>query len=189
MQVTFALVQLSLLFLPGLIWAAVDSRFVSKKPLSQLSLMVNAFLFGVASYAVTFLLYSALGLEFGVSPDIGAQDGRIDLSDLWDEIVAAVVVAVLLSVLWVYSETYRWLMRFLLAIKATKRYGDEDGYVAAFSETDRSRELMLRAAEVHDFGGRKLFSMPHIYLALAPQDVHIEFPYDPSRRGADDAVE
>lgn len=207
MTITLALVQISLLFLPGIVWASIDARFVSKKPQSQLSLMVNSFLFGITSYAVTFILYSALDQDFGVAVDIGSEGGNLNLAGLADEIVVAVGTALVLSILWVYAATYKLMTRLLLMIRATKRYGDEDvwdyvfnlsspiseyvnvrifdrrivysGYVAAFSETDRMRELMLRDVEIHDFEGRKLFSMPHIYIARAPEDIHIEFPYDP----------
>jgi hypothetical protein len=100
------------------------------------------------------------------------------------------------------------LTRFLQLIGATKKYGDEDvwdftfnsrdtaveyvhvrdfanqcvyaGWVNTFSETDRLRELVLLDVIVYDFDGQELYRVPRLYLARAPDSIHIEFPYDPS---------
>ena len=50
-------------------------------------------------------------------------------------------------------------------------------WVMSFSETEKLRELVLRDVEVFDFDGQLLFEMPMIYLARAPENIHIEFPY------------
>jgi hypothetical protein len=66
---------------------------------------------------------------------------------LGDEIVLAVGVAIVLSVLWVYSETYKLITRFLLAIKATKRCGDEDVWDYVFNSPSPISEYV----NVRDF--------------------------------------
>ena len=200
--------QLALIFFPGIIWAAIDSQYASRKEFSQFRLIVSAFVFGTISYAVVYLLYSLTGFQFDL---IGIVDEKtkdsLNLHNTVDEIISAVVVSLGLSILWVYAATYKLFNKFLHSINATKRYGDEDvwdyvfnsksaisefinirdfekeivyaGYVLVFSEAEKLRELVLRDAEVYDFSGTKLFSMPHIYIARDPKDVHIEFPYKP----------
>jgi hypothetical protein len=97
------------------------------------------------------------------------------------------------------------LTQFLQRIGATKRYGDEDvwdltfnsgkaeveyvhvrefdkkltyaGWVEAFSETEKLRELRLRDVIVYDFEGNILFETPRVYLARRMDNIDIEFPY------------
>ena len=198
--------QLALIFFPGIIWAAIDSRYAARKEFSQFRLIISAFVFGTVSYSVVYVIYSLIGKNFDI---IGVVDGgtKIDLGGTADEILSAVGVSLVLSLAWVYVSTYKVLNRFLRKIKATKRYGDEDvwdfvfnasgpsseyvnirdfkkeivysGYVQIFSESEKLRELVLRDAQVFDFEGRKLFDMPNIYIARAPDDIDLEFPYKP----------
>lgn len=120
-------------------------------------------------------------------------------------IFSASLVSVVCSVLWLYASTYKLITRFMQKIKATKRYGDEDvwdytfnsgraeveyihlrdfekkltyaGWVEAFSETEKQREIRLRDVIVYDFEGNQLFETPRMYLARKMDNIDIEFPY------------
>lgn len=120
-------------------------------------------------------------------------------------IFSASVVAIACAVLWLYIGTYKLITRFFQFIGATKRYGDEDvwdytfnagraeveyihlrdfakkltyaGWVEAFSETEKQREVRLRDVIVYDFEGNQLFESPRMYLARKMDDIDIEFPY------------
>lgn len=117
----------------------------------------------------------------------------------------ASLVSVICALAWLYASNYKLLTRFLQLIAATKRYGDEDvwdftfnsgrpeveyihlrdfekrityaGWVEAFSETEKQRELRLRDVIVYDFGGEILFDTPRVYLARKMDNIDIEFPY------------
>ena len=122
------------------------------------------------------------------------------------QIAAASIVALVCAVSWLYAANYKLITRILQTIKATKRYGDEDvwefmfnsgraeveylhlrdfekkvtyaGWVEAWSESERQRELVLRNVIVYDFDGNTLFETPRIYLARKMDNVDIEFPYE-----------
>jgi hypothetical protein len=122
-------------------------------------------------------------------------------------IFAASVVSIGCSVVWLYASTYKLPTQLLQRMKATRRYGDEDvwdftfnsgrpeveyihlrdfekkityaGYVEAFSETEKQRELRLRDVLVYDFEGNVLFETPRVYLARKMDNIDIEFPYRP----------
>lgn len=122
-------------------------------------------------------------------------------------IFAASVVSIGCSVVWLYASTYKLPTQLLQRMKATRRYGDEDvwdftfdsgrpeveyihlrdfekkityaGYVEAFSETEKQRELRLRDVIVYDFEGNVLFETPRVYLARKMDNIDIEFPYRP----------
>ncbi len=174
------LLTLAFVFLPGIIWARFDARYVRQTKPSQFALTLNAFLFGIIAYAITFGLYLAVGRTFDVlalslpKPD---APNAID-SSLFDEVIVATLVALLSGIVWLYAEQNKWVTRLLQRIGATRRYGDEDvwdfmftstdlaaryinvrdfqqgvvytGWVEVFSESDRMRELVLINVEVYN---------------------------------------
>jgi len=104
----------------------------------------------------------------------------------------ASVVSVICALVSLYANNYKILTQLLQWIGATKRYGDEDvwdltfnsgkaeveyvhvrdfdkkityaGWVEAFSETEKLRELRLRDVILYDFEGMTLFEIPRVYL-------------------------
>ena len=208
MQVSATLLIFAIVFLPGLIWALVDQAFARKREATELQLIVRAFLFGLAAYEITYLIYVLFEVRFDHAA-VDTQTGRVDFPAFVDELLAGVAVSILMSVLWLYMHTYKIVVRLLQIMRATKRFGDEDvwefifnsrdaaveyvnfrdfekrfvcsGYVRAFSETSGLRELLLRDAQVHDFDGNLMYGMPQIYLARGVDNIHIEFPYSPTQ--------
>jgi Family of unknown function (DUF6338) len=120
-------------------------------------------------------------------------------------IFAASVVAVGCAVLWHYAGPYKLFTQLLPPTKASRRYHDEDvwdytfnsdraeveyihvrdfdkkityaGWLEAFSESARQRELRLRDVIVYDFEGKVLFETPRVYLARKVDNIDIEFPH------------
>jgi hypothetical protein len=133
MKIDLLFVQFALIFLPGLIWAGLDSRYALKSNLSKFQYIVRAFLFGLASYAVTFCIYAALGWSFSVSDISDAATKGMFSAAILKEIALATLVGVLLAILWLYALNYKWDTRFLQWIRATKTYGDEDVWDFTFN--------------------------------------------------------
>lgn len=100
-------VQIAILFLPGLIWAHIDRKYASYRAYNNTELFLKAFLFGLSAYSVIFLLYSMMGLEFSATVVEPKSDGAIDLVDFYDEILLSLPVALSLSILWTYDATYK----------------------------------------------------------------------------------
>jgi hypothetical protein len=173
---------------------------------------MQAFLFGLVSYSATFVIFTLIGRPFTVI-DLGAKDSAALVTPaIAIEVICAVGVSILLSVLWLYLTNYKLVTRALQKIGATKTYGDEDvwdftfnsqkaaveyvhlrdfekqivyaGWVNTFSETDKLRELVLNNAQIYDFEGRLMFEIPSIYLARSPDNIHLEFPYRETTKGA-----
>ena len=204
MKPELVMVQIAIIFLPGLIWAGLDSRYAQKSKPSEFEYTLRAFLFGLTTYGVTFTIYAAFGWTFELADLSSAATTGKFTSAIFKEVVSAIVVGFFLAILWLYASNYKWDTRLLQKIGATKRYGDEDvwdftfnspiaaveyvhfrdfenkivysGWVKEFSETEKLRELVLRDAEIYDFDGNKLFATPLVYLSRAPENLHIEFP-------------
>jgi hypothetical protein len=62
------------------------------------------------------------------------------------------------------------------------------GWVEVWSESEKTREIVLRDVAVSDFEGDELFRTPRVYLARKADNIDIEFPYTQSvvadRRGS-----
>ncbi len=207
MKIDLLFVQFAIIFLPGLIWAGLDSRYALKSKPSEFQYILRAFLFGTASYGVTSGIYALLGWPFSLSDVSAAAATGLFTPAVFKEIASATFIGLVLAILWLYGSNYKWDTRFLQWIRATKTYGDEDvwdftlnspiaaveyahfrdfanqivyaGWVQEFSETDKLRELVLRDAQIYDFEGNLLFETPLVYLARNPDNVHVEFPYRP----------
>jgi hypothetical protein len=198
-----ALAQLALVFLPGIIWARLDATYGSGPKINSTTLAINSFLFGLTAYVAVYAVYKMLSLEF--STEIVSSDGEIALSDFVDEIFISLPVAFFLSIVWLYSARFRWIMRVLNFIGATRRFGLEDvwsftfnssqkhveyvdvrdvesgrvfsGYVNAYSETEEFRELLLVDAIVYDSDGIVVTEAPHLYISFPKSKSWVEFPY------------
>jgi hypothetical protein len=203
MELNQLVLQLAIIFLPGLIWARMDTCYVLNSKPSNAEFLIRAFLFGITAYAITFLLFRWFGWEFAIV-DITSKNGKLLTPKILNSVLHTLLSSSILSILWIYSSTYKWLTRFLRYIGATKKYGDEDvwdytfnassaaveyvhfrdferkliyaGWVSTFSETGKLRELVLKNAQVLNFEGEVLYNMPLIYIARQPDQIHIDFP-------------
>lgn len=196
--------QAAVLLLPGIIWARLDVRYAAMGKPSEFDFVLRAFVYGLASYAVTFVIYSLAGSRFAFIDVAEAKDKSIFTQTIGGEILIATAVGFTLGIGWVYASTWKLFTQFLQTIGATKRYGDEDvwdftfnspdpsvgfvhvrdfekglvyaGRVNAFSESGKLRELTLFDVQLYDFNGVLLDEVPRLYLARKADDIHIEFP-------------
>lgn len=206
------LIQLAIVFLPGLIWAQLDGRYAMKEKPQQVEFLIKAFMFGLTTYAFVYIGYELSGHNFSSLPISESNPTRFLMDEFIDEILISLPTAFILAVIWIYAATYKWLTLLLQKIRATKKYGDEDvwdftfnspraeveyvhvrdfnkgityaGWVAAFSESGKLRELLLRDAIIHDNQEKEIGNstgnepgIPYVYIARDVSDIDIEFPY------------
>lgn len=202
-EVDYFIVQLAVIFLPGLIWERIETHYALKNLPTQFDVIIRVFVFGLVSYLLTFGLYRVAGLNFDIVEP--TKDKTFLSIGVVDELIAATLVAFISSILWLYSCKYKLVPRFLQQIGATKKYGDEDvwdytfnsddarveyvyvrdyenekvftGWVVAFSETGKVRELTLRDVQTFDLQGNLLYEIPLMYIGRPIDGIHIEFPY------------
>lgn len=205
MKFDLLLLQIAVIFFPGIIWARLDASFAAKTKPSDIEFFIRSFIFGMATYAGLFLIYSVFGWSFIIADFTDASTKTIVTKDVLNELLWATLLGIFLAIIWLYAATYKWISKFLQLIRATRKYGDEDvwdftfnstqaapeyvhfrdftnfcvyaGWVNTFSETEKLRELVLRDVIVYDFEGVKQFELPLLYIARPPENIHIEFPY------------
>jgi len=200
----FAIAQLALIFMPGIIWANIDAKYGAGLKPQQTTLIIRAFLFGMATYTALFLIYSLCGKPFGYAA-LGTDTDTLDFLQLRDEIAWSVPLSFTLSILWLWFVRYRCLMKFLHLIGASRRYGDEDvwsftlnsgsasveyvhlrdldngfifaGWITTYSESEEYRELLLQDVIVYDEEGHEISKPPNLYISRPKNNIWIEFPY------------
>ena len=210
MKIDILVFQLGIIFLPGLIWAQLDARYAMKEKSGPAEFFIRAFIFGLVTYVGVYCLYGLLGCNFSLL-EINYSGTRKFLSkEFIDEIIISVPFSFVLAVIWIYAATYKLLTRFLHRIRATKKYGDEDvwdlafnssevrpeyvhvrdfdknityaGWVKAFSETGKLRELLLSDVVVYSNSDEEATTIEEtkirfLYIARDKTDIHIEFPH------------
>ena len=210
MKIDLLVLQLSVIFLPGIVWARLDANYAAKQKPSEIEFIVRAFVFGLIIYVFEFVLLYMFGLKFAMIDIANASTKEVFTRDVLREIGGAFLITPFLAIPWLYATNYKWLTWLLQKAKATKRFGDEDlwdytfnsrdesveyvhvrdyangylyaGWVNTFSETDKLRELVLLDVQVYNFEDvDPIYSVPRMYLARAPENMHIEFPFKPAR--------
>jgi hypothetical protein len=176
----------------------------------QFEVALRTFTFGLSAYAITFMIYGVLGFDF-IIPEIKREAGFLERKFL-NQFAAALGVALVCSVIWLYFINYNLLGWLLRKIGATKSFGQEDvwdfvlnspeaaveyvyvrdyekqkifsGWVRAFSESPDARELLLRDVQVFDLDGQYLYEVPLMYIGRKRDDIDIEFPVTDADRRA-----
>lgn len=197
------LAQLALFFVPGIVWASVEAGFTPGNRHGGM-FVARAFLFGSVTNAILYTGYLIAGVPFFDIRLIG-QTAIPDLSSLFDEVALSVLVAVILSVLWLFAGTHRIMVRLLHRIGATARFGEKSvweflmnadqapveyvhvrdkqnnaiicGWVDSFSEDDALREMLLRDVIVYDLEGNVTSQPPYLYISRERADLWVELPY------------
>src|SRR4051794_10311626 len=108
----FAL-QLAIIFLPGIVWARLDARYSSRGPVTEFELVVRAFLFGVTSYAITYVVYAAFGRSFDPITVGNLPAATALTSSFVDEILVSVGMAIVASIAWIAAQTWKVVPRLL----------------------------------------------------------------------------
>jgi hypothetical protein len=195
--------ELAIIFIPGFIWMKIHARYGFKGEKTQFDLILNAFIFGVLSYAILDCVYVFKGWPLKIF-DLGSESKKLLEPAIFPEILSAVIISVVGGVLTLYVENHKLFTRFVQKIGATKTYGDEDvwdfvfnsssravnfvhfrdfqqrvtyaGIVEIFSESGQLREMVLRDVIMYDFDGNEMYRVPRLYLAREREGIHIEFP-------------
>ncbi len=195
--------EVALVFIPGFIWMKIHTRYGFKGEKTQFDLVLNAFIFGVLAYAILDLLYWSEGWSLRIF-ELNTDSRKLLQPEIFPEILAAVGVSIIGGILSLYVENQKLFTRLVQRIGATKTDGDRDvwdfvfnsssreagfvhfrdfdqhvtyaGYVEVFSESGRLREIVLRDVVVYDFEQTEMYRVPRLYLARAPENIHIEFP-------------
>lgn len=78
--------DLALIFMPGFIWMKIHTRYGPKIERTQFDLILNAFIFGVLSYAVLFSIYWYKGWTFKLL-ELEASSNRLIQPEVFPEIL------------------------------------------------------------------------------------------------------
>src|SRR5258708_10944872 len=98
--------ELALIFIPGFIWMKIHSRYGIKGDKAQFDLILNAFIFGVLSYAFLYIIYRFMGWSLKLF-EFESESKKLIQPEIFPEIIAAAAIAIVGGVLSLYFETYK----------------------------------------------------------------------------------
>ncbi len=142
MKVDLLILQLAIVFLPGIVWAGLDAMYVAKTKPSEAQFLLRTFLFGITTYGVEFLGFEAMGRPFKLADFATAATKEIVSQDILFEVLYGLLIGSALAIIWLYAARYKLLTRFLQLIRATKKYGDEDVWDYTFNSSDVAVEYV-----------------------------------------------
>ena len=96
MTVDILLLQLAVLLFPGIIWARIDTTYGMKSKPSDTEFFLRAFLFGLATYCVTFIIFGLFGKQFILVDIADAGTKSVLNAAVIREIVIATIVGFVL---------------------------------------------------------------------------------------------
>ena len=203
MKIDTIIVEIAVLFLPGIVWALMDARYALKTRPSDTEFVLRAFIFGLISYAVTYIFYRLIGMEFAPI-DINKLDSLINYP-IAKEIIFTLFVGLFCSIFWLYLSEKKFLEYYLLKFNIIKKYSakKEDvwsdllelpiikdrivkfrdfsnhlvyyGRIMSYSENNGLRELVLRDVVIYDSSRNKMADLPLMYIARKPDNINLEF--------------
>jgi uncharacterized membrane protein AbrB (regulator of aidB expression) len=97
--------QLAMIFVPGIIWERIDAQYGRSRAKLQWDMLRRAFVFGLASYLLTFSLFWCAGLPFTVFA-FTKERTFLDATAL-KEIASASFIALVCAVLWLYVTNHK----------------------------------------------------------------------------------
>ena len=190
------------ILIPGAYCAVIDINFGLRRKLSVRELFINIALFNFAIAMILWLIYWGLSWNFSYFDFVDNTDGFVR-SDLKDEIAISAGLAIVISQIWLYIADKRWIFKYLIAIKATRRTQEDEiwryahsrenlefefcdyydfknelvykGGVKAYSDRVGVREILLIDVEVFDLDENLLDKRPYIYLAFPEDQVRLDF--------------
>ena len=200
---TILLSFLIVVFLPGLIWAYLDSKYGQFRNMKRHILFFNAILFGFFNYLFLGGLYALFGQQISFLV-ISNTESPLDPTNFHDEIITAIPLGLALSGLWLRGVRKKWLNRILTRLGLTERFDEKDvfnfmlnseipefqyahiwdierevkftGFVRSFSDNEGLREILLENAEAYDFDGMLLSKAKYMYVTCPNDRLWMEFP-------------
>ncbi|MCD6670794.1 DUF6338 family protein [Vibrio cholerae] len=204
MNVSELALKLLILFLPGIICAFIVDTFTNHKERTKFEFILHAYIYGLASYGIYWLVVTKFGLCLGLS-----SSKVVFLASLLDkeqsisfvEVFYACLVSILLGCLVTYVHTHKLHFRVMRKLGVTKKFGEldvwgyfmnspdvtwvtvrdlennlmYDGWIQAFSDNSKEAELLLSDVVVYkNDSAEEMYTVDSQYLSLDRTKIVIE---------------
>ncbi|MFA6433736.1 MAG: hypothetical protein WCW52_03490 [Elusimicrobiales bacterium] len=205
MEISDFLIRIIFIGIPGILGQQIYQKLKGKPVRKDWEDVIEIVLFAVGSYAIYGLAVEILHRVKFTSPAMPLQalfDASKPIS--WTEIARASLIGITLGFISAFGYNKRCLNRLGQLLRATKRFGDEDvwsfflnlpaseewvfirdhkenlvyyGWIKAYSESEKGRELVIMDVKVYSNSGTKLlYEADSIYIARKNDDLTIEIP-------------
>ena len=205
MDLSGLLIRIIFLLLPGAIARTFYRKLRGRAKRKDWEDFVEIIVFSLLSYALYALLLFLLNKEWATGIQFTAFEALFNekVAIRWQDVLNSSLLSVVLALLASYAYQFNIINRIGKKIRATTRFGDEDvwdffhhspnvrgewvtvrdhklnlyyfGWVEAFSDSGKQRELLLREVSVHDnSSGDYLYRTDALYLSRRQDDLTLE---------------
>lgn len=197
-NVSLLLIKMVFLIIPGAVTLYVFERLTGSRKAKDWKEIVTLVFFSVLSYAI----YAGIIAHWGSRNYAFLTTLYDEKSPIpWVDILYASLISIVIAFVAAYLNRYKIINKIGKFLKATNRYGDEDVWnyfhnmpdtewvvvrdhktnlayysaIAVFSDSDKTRELLLQDADVFDNNsGDFLYSVDAMYFSRNQYDLTIE---------------
>lgn len=205
MDISSLVIRIIFLLLPGAIGSTLYWKLRGRVRRKDWEDLLEIIIFSLLSYAFYALLVHLLNGRWGIGIEFTAFEAFFNESAVvrWQDVLNSALVSVALAVLASYSYRFNLVNRIGKRIGATTRFGDEDvwdffhhssnvrgswltvrdhklnlyyfGWVEAFSDSGKHRELLLREVSVYDnSNGECIYKTDALYFSRKRDDLTLE---------------
>jgi hypothetical protein len=205
MDISGLVIRIIFLLLPGAIGSTLYWKLRGRVRRKDWEDLLEVVIFSLLSYAFYALLLHLINGAWETGFKFTAFEAFFDekAAVRWQDVLNSSLVSVILAVLASYSYRFNLINRIGKRLGATTRFGDEDvwdffhhspnvrgewvtvrdhklnlyyfGWVEAFSDSGKQRELLLREVSVYDNStGECMYKTEALYLSRKQDDLTIE---------------
>jgi uncharacterized protein DUF6338 len=204
-DVSSLVIRIIFLLLPGAIGSLLYRKLRGRAKRKDWEDFLEVIIFSLLSYAIYALIVYLINKKWTAAIDFTAFEAFFNekVAVRWQDVLNSSLLSILLAVLASYFYTFNVINRVGKRIGATTRFGDEDvwdffhhspsvrggwvtvrdhkpnlyyfGWVEAFSDSGKARELLLREVSVHDnSSGECIYTTEAMYLSRKQDELTIE---------------
>lgn len=205
MDISQFTIQLIFIFTPGFISIIISDRLTTHRERKPYEFLVYAFIAGCASHIVYFIVYTVLqrlGCQAALPYDSWLDDVLTRQNKVQGVVLLInSIIGGLIGLFVAYGSNHSLLHRFSRCLNITKKFSDLDvwgylmnsgatmwvvirrpeqnimyqGYIAAFSDEEDQRELLLSDVTIYDNdSGDQIYTVATCYLSFKKDEVSIE---------------
>jgi hypothetical protein len=204
-DVSTLVIRIIFLLLPGALAASIYWKMKGRVERKDWEDFLEVIVFSLFSYAIYASLVHFINRIWNTGIEFTAFDAFFNdkVAVRWQDVVFSSFAGVVVALIAAYSYQYKIINKFGKLVGATRRFGDEDvwdfvhrspdvsggwiivrdhklnlyytGWIQAFSDSGKERELLLREVDVYDDATAEWrYKTPIMYLSRKQDELTIE---------------
>ena len=145
--ILFALLQVILILIPGMVAAMLNGSFGSGRRSNTFNTLFVSLGYASISYCLLAVIYHGNGIEFTIpifmiDPETFGTLQSVNLIETLDEIVLATLISLVMVSIWLLIYRHRYIVRVLRRIGLTSHFGEKDLWTDVLTHEIKTRKFV-----------------------------------------------